>query len=125
METETVDEVLHFKRCFVAFGAAQSNFEALNASGTATGMIVIDGAHLRHEFGGVVLFAVNQDANHHICLLALCICSIENGENCAWFAEYVRQTYPSMKWVMQDEGSSLNSREVDTVFAHASQIVER
>lgn len=119
LETQKTDYADNtFFRVFGAFGGARLLF--LNDH---VGLVAIDGTFLKHEFSGTLLLATSQDAAKMLVVLAWGICSSENGSNCGAFAEFVRTAYPTMKIVMQDEGTALNGQEARAAYAAVSESV--
>ncbi|RYR10458.1 hypothetical protein Ahy_B05g078897 [Arachis hypogaea] len=71
-----------FERMYVCLSGCKNGFK----SGCRP-LIGLDGAFLKTQFGGQILSAVGQDANHHIYVIAWTIVEIENRENWKWFLE--------------------------------------
>ncbi|XP_016191672.2 uncharacterized protein LOC107632514 [Arachis ipaensis] len=71
-----------FERMYVCLSGCKNGFK----SGCRP-LIGLDGAFLKTQFGGQILSAVGQDANHHIYVIAWAIVEIENRENWKWFLE--------------------------------------
>ncbi|XP_072094073.1 uncharacterized protein [Arachis hypogaea] len=64
-------------------------------------LIGLDGAFLKTMFGGQILSAVAQDANHHIYVIAWAIMEVENTVNWKWFLELLHQDlgdYKTHSW---------------------------
>ena len=120
-EQETLYSAHTFRRCFMA----ESVYRRLLAASGATALLaVIDGGHMKIPFGGVLLIACMLDANNEAVVLASGIVQAETAEDCAWFAECFYAAHPSVKLVMQDEGTGLNSNLVRAVFGEPSEFVK-
>ncbi|XP_016206079.1 uncharacterized protein LOC107646408 [Arachis ipaensis] len=65
-----------FERMYVCLSGCKNGFKAGYRP-----LIGLDGAFLKTQFGGQILSAVGQDANHHIYVIAWAIVEIENREN--------------------------------------------
>ncbi|RYR19386.1 hypothetical protein Ahy_B03g064157 isoform B [Arachis hypogaea] len=52
---------------------------------------ILDGAFLKTVFGGQILSAVGQDANHHIYVIAWAVVEVENFENWKWFLDLLHE----------------------------------
>lgn len=109
LEEQGTEYAMHvYRRYFAAFG---STIRLFNLPGGLF-LVVGDGAHMKTEFGGVLLLAVTQDANAEIVILAHALVSSETADNAAWFYGLVRKTFPRMTVLLQDEGCGLNSKDV-------------
>jgi len=119
-EQQTEYSAQTYRRYFAAFGSSIRIFHV----GGGIYLVVGDGAHMKTEFGGILLLAVTQDANKEIVLLAHAVVSSETADNAAWFYNLVRVAYPKMSVLLQDEGTGLNSHDVLAVMGAPSQEVE-
>ncbi|XP_016172531.1 uncharacterized protein LOC107614918 [Arachis ipaensis] len=64
-------------------------------------LIGLDGTFLKTQFGGQILAAVAQDANHHIYVIAWAIVEIENTDTWKWFLEMLHadlEDYKTNGW---------------------------
>ncbi|KAH9620048.1 hypothetical protein KSS87_016890 [Heliosperma pusillum] len=80
------DGVLQFKSCFISFHA--------QFTGLIRGcriLIGVDGAHLKGNYGGVLLFAVALDGNNEIFPIAVAIVDSENKESWCYFFLQLKQ----------------------------------
>ena len=71
-----------FKRMYVRFNAQNVGF-----LGGCKPFIGLDGCHIKHRFGGKILFATAKDANDNIFLVAMAVVEQENKESWIWFLE--------------------------------------
>ena len=49
--------------------------------------IGLDGCHIKHRFGGQILFATTKDANDNIFPVVMAVVEQENKESWIWFLE--------------------------------------
>ncbi|XP_057723349.1 uncharacterized protein LOC130939247 [Arachis stenosperma] len=75
-----------FDKMYVCLSGCKSGFKA-----GCRPLIGLDGAFLKTQFGGQILSAVGQDANHHIYIIAWAIVGVENKENWKWFLKLLHQ----------------------------------
>ncbi|XP_015956201.1 uncharacterized protein LOC107480560 [Arachis duranensis] len=75
-----------FDKIYVCLNGYKNGFKA-----GCRPLIGLDGAFLKTQFGGQILSAVGQDANHHIYIIAWAIVGVENKENWKWFLELLHQ----------------------------------
>ncbi|XP_016164956.1 uncharacterized protein LOC107607523 [Arachis ipaensis] len=75
-----------FKRMYVCLSGCKSGFRA-----GCRPLLGLDGAFLKTIFGGQILSAVGQDANHHIYVIAWAVVEVENFENWKWFLELLHE----------------------------------
>lgn len=81
------DEEDRFRYLFIAFGACITGFQFIR------NVIVVDGAHLKGKFKGVMLVAASQDVNGGIFPLAFRIVDSENHVSWEWFLNQLRLVY--------------------------------
>ncbi|XP_013694559.1 protein FAR1-RELATED SEQUENCE 6-like [Brassica napus] len=81
------DEEDRFRYLFIAFGACITGFQFIR------NVIVVDGAHLKGKFKGVILVAASQDGNGGIFPLAFGIVDSENHVSWEWFLNQLRLVY--------------------------------
>ncbi|XP_020961246.1 uncharacterized protein LOC110263794 [Arachis ipaensis] len=75
-----------FERMYVCLSGCKSGFKA-----GCRPLIGLDGAFLKTIFGGKILSAVRQDANHHVYVIAWAVVEVENFENWKWFLELLHE----------------------------------
>ncbi|XP_021723907.1 uncharacterized protein LOC110691293 [Chenopodium quinoa] len=76
----------HLPSIFISFKGA---IDELGAG--CRSLIGVDGAHLKGNYGGVLLFAVAIDANNELHPFAWAISSVEDGENWKFFIWHLKQ----------------------------------
>ncbi|KAG7594112.1 Zinc finger SWIM-type [Arabidopsis thaliana x Arabidopsis arenosa] len=119
----TVDELgnQRFKYLFFALAASINGLKFMRK------VIVIDGAHLRGNYGGCVITARAQDGNFQIFPVAFGIVDSENDRAWEWFLTMLRQILPNDPTVtfVSDRHSSIYSslRKVFPNAAHAACVV--
>ncbi|XP_033129312.1 protein FAR1-RELATED SEQUENCE 5-like [Brassica rapa] len=86
-----VDAAKIFKYLFFAFGASIEGFAAMRK------VIIVDGTHLKHVYGGVLLVATAQDPDRHHYPIAFGVVDGEKDESWMWFMNKLRS-------VIADEG---------------------
>ncbi|XP_021713750.1 uncharacterized protein LOC110681903 isoform X2 [Chenopodium quinoa] len=77
---------LTFSSIFISFKGA---IDGLGAG--CRSLIGVDGAHLKGNYGGVLLSAVAIDANNELHPFAWAIVSVEDGENWKFFIWHLKQ----------------------------------
>ena len=84
LQTEMADETSQpkFKRMYVRFNTQKVGF-----LGGCRPFIGLDGCHIKHRFGGQILFAIAKDANDNIFSVAMAIVEQETRESWIWFLE--------------------------------------
>ena len=84
LQTEMADETSQpkFKRMYVRFNAQKVGY----LSGCRS-YIGLDGCHIKHRFGGQILFATTKDANDNIFPIVMAVVEQENKESWIWFLE--------------------------------------
>ena len=84
LQTEMADETSQpeFKRLYVRFNAQNVGF--LDGCRPFIGL---DGCHIKHRFGGQILFATAKDAHDNIFPIAMAIVEQEIRESWIWFLE--------------------------------------
>ncbi|XP_074315052.1 uncharacterized protein LOC141651230 [Silene latifolia] len=75
-ESRNEDGVLQFKSCFILFHA-----QVVGLIRGCMSLIGVDDAHLKGNYGGVLLSAVALDGNNEIFLIALALVACENKES--------------------------------------------
>ncbi|XP_024009179.1 uncharacterized protein LOC112084175 [Eutrema salsugineum] len=78
------DEQDRFRFLFIAFGACINGFRFIR------NVVVVDGAHLKGKFEGVLLVAASQDGNGEIFPLAFGIVDSKNNASWEWFLTQLR-----------------------------------
>lgn len=81
------DEEDRFRYLFIAFGACITGFQFIR------NVIVVDGAHLKGKFKGVMLVADSQDGNVGIFPLTFGIVDSENHVSWEWFLNQLLLVY--------------------------------
>ena len=80
VQTESIPRQLLFSTIFISFAAMWKGFV-----GGCRPLIGVDGAHLKGDYGGVLLSAVSLDANNEIFPIAYAIVSVEDKDNWSFF----------------------------------------
>ncbi|XP_021759165.1 uncharacterized protein LOC110724075 [Chenopodium quinoa] len=78
--SESIPRVNLFTSVFISFAGQWKGFLA-----GCRPLIGVDGAHLKGNYGGILLFAVGLDGNNEIYPIALAIVSVEDKESWSYF----------------------------------------
>ncbi|XP_074270995.1 uncharacterized protein LOC141594912 [Silene latifolia] len=90
--SRTEDGVLQFKACFISFHA---QIAGLNRG--CRSLIGVDGAHLKGNYGGVLLSAVALDGNYEMFPIVVAVVACENKESWCYF-------FNNLKALVNDSG---------------------
>ncbi|XP_056848648.1 protein FAR1-RELATED SEQUENCE 5-like [Raphanus sativus] len=111
-----VDAAKRFKYLFFAFGASIEGFVAMRK------VIIVDGTHLKHVYGGVLLVATAQDPDRHHYPIAFGVVDGEKDESWTWFMNKLRSVISDVDGLvfLSDRNASLikSIREVFPTAAH-------
>ena len=111
-----VDAAKRFKYLFFAFGASIEGFAAMRK------VIIVDGTHLKHVYGGVLLVATAQDPDRHHYPIAFGVVDGEKDESWMWFMNKLRSVIADegeLVFLSDRNGSLIKSiREVFPMAAH-------
>nr|KAJ0209570.1 hypothetical protein LSAT_V11C400169650 [Lactuca sativa] len=104
-----------FECCFYAIGSTIRAFKRFCRK-----VIIMDGAHLKGDFKGNILHAVDMDENNQILLLAHRICKKESGLTWTWFLEMLYECVVDCQELtfVTDRADAIRV-SIENVFPHA------
>ncbi|KAJ9565156.1 hypothetical protein OSB04_001122 [Centaurea solstitialis] len=112
----TTDVAGRFATCFFALGCAIQTFR----SGLLRKVLIVDCAHLKGDYLGIMFLAVAMDANNQVVPIAIGVAKSESGESCTYFFQMLRRCIGEMAGLvfMTDRSGPLR-QAINTVYPTA------